>query len=65
MDLIQILAELREEANRLHQAIDAVERLVRDGGKRRGRPPKALSDLAKKMKPLPNVAAAVALARSE
>ena len=40
-----MVAELREEHRVLTQAIEVLELLARGGGKRRGRPPKALSGL--------------------
>ena len=41
MDLLNMLADLRAERQRLEEAILVIERLaVRAGGKRRGRPPK-------------------------
>lgn len=43
MDINQMLAELRAEREQLEEAILALERLVRGGGKRRGRPPKWMS----------------------
>jgi hypothetical protein len=43
MNLVDMLSELREEARRIDDAIIAIERLLRAGGKRRGRPPKWLS----------------------
>jgi hypothetical protein len=41
MDLQKVIAELREEFERIQQAITALERLTE--GKRRGRPLKGLS----------------------
>ena len=43
MDYVKLLSELREESSHILQAIDAIERLVRSNGKRRGRPPKWLA----------------------
>jgi hypothetical protein len=42
MDINQILEQLRAEREQIEAAILALERLVRGGGKRRGRPPKWL-----------------------
>ena len=49
MNLVKMLVELREEANRLNEAINAIERIIRRGGKRRGRPPKWMLDPASKL----------------
>ena len=46
MDLTKVLAQLREELNNLDAAILSLERLQHEG-RRRGRPPKALANLAK------------------
>jgi hypothetical protein len=46
MDLHKVLAELREELANLDAAIGSLERLQQEG-RRRGRPPKALSQLSK------------------
>jgi len=48
MDLLKVLDQLREELAHLDAAISSLERLQLEGGARkRGRPPKALSDLRK------------------
>src|SRR5580704_16738945 len=39
MELLNMLAELREERARIEEAIVVLERLARGQGKRRGRPP--------------------------
>jgi hypothetical protein len=39
MDLLKMMAELREERERIEQSIVVLERLARGHGKRRGRPP--------------------------
>jgi hypothetical protein len=44
MDIIKMIAELRSERERIEQAILVVERLARGQGKRRGRPPKWMSE---------------------
>lgn len=44
MDLRKVLAELRQELQRLDAAILSLERLKKEG-RRRGRPPKLLADL--------------------
>jgi hypothetical protein len=43
MEYAKLIAELRDEAARLQEAIEALERIARGGAKRRGRPPKWLS----------------------
>jgi hypothetical protein len=47
MDLNKVLAQLREELENLDTAILSLERLQRAGYLRRGRPPKALSNLSR------------------
>jgi hypothetical protein len=42
-DLDKAIAELREEFERIQEALAALERLAAGGRKRRGRPPKWLS----------------------
>ena len=44
MDFDALLAQLRTEREMLEEAILALERLARGSGKRRGRPPKWLSE---------------------
>jgi hypothetical protein len=39
MDVLKILAELRQERAQIEEAILAIERLASGRGKRRGRPP--------------------------
>jgi hypothetical protein len=39
MDVMKVLAELRQEHQQLEEAIITLERLARGRGKRRGRPP--------------------------
>jgi hypothetical protein len=39
MDVLKMLAELREERARIEEAIIALERMARGQGNRRGRPP--------------------------
>ena len=46
MDLSKVLAELRQELENLDAAILSLERLQQEG-RRRGRPPKALSEITK------------------
>lgn len=42
MDLSKVLAELRQELERLDAAIVSLERLKEEGRSRRGRPPKTV-----------------------
>src|SRR5260370_8318988 len=44
MDFNALLAQLRTEREMLEEAILAMERLARGSGKRRGRPPKRLTE---------------------
>jgi hypothetical protein len=46
MDIVKMLSDLRSERQRLQEAILAIERLAAGGAKRRGRPPKWMSNLA-------------------
>ena len=39
MDILKMLADLRQESEQLEQVIMALERMARGQGKRRGRPP--------------------------
>lgn len=43
MDIVNMLADLRAERDRLMEAIIVLERLAAGGTKRRGRPPKWLA----------------------
>jgi hypothetical protein len=44
MDIMKMLSELRSERAHLEEAILVLERLARGHGKRRGRPPKWMSE---------------------
>jgi hypothetical protein len=46
MDLYKVLSQLYEELDRLNAAILSLERLQQEG-RRRGRPPKVVSELTK------------------
>jgi hypothetical protein len=46
MDVTKILAELREERQQIEEAILSLERLARGRGRRRGRPPSWMADVA-------------------
>jgi hypothetical protein len=45
MDIVKMLSDLRSERERIQEAILVIERLAAGGGKRRGRPPKWMSNL--------------------
>jgi hypothetical protein len=51
MDVTKILAELREERERIEEAILSLERLARGRGRRRGRPPAWLAAIKKRGRP--------------
>jgi hypothetical protein len=53
MDVSKILAELREERLQIEEAIMSLERLARGRGKRRGRPPGWLTEVAPKRRGRP------------
>ena len=44
MDIAKMISELRAERENIEQAIIALERVARSRGKRRGRPPKWMSE---------------------
>jgi hypothetical protein len=44
MDTTAMLGELRSELDAINETILVLERLVRDQGKRRGRPPKWMAE---------------------
>jgi hypothetical protein len=45
MDLIKMIRELRDERDRIDEAVKSIERLAaKQSGKRRGRPPKWLRE---------------------
>jgi hypothetical protein len=46
MDVTKILTELRSEREQIEEAILSLERLARGRGKRRGRPPSWLAEIA-------------------
>ena len=50
MDVNKILSELREERANINDAIANLERLARGPGKRRGRPPKWLTEAREQTK---------------
>ena len=51
MDVIKMLAELRQEREQIEEAILTLERLARGRGKRRGRPPAWMSALKRRGRP--------------
>jgi hypothetical protein len=51
MDILKILAELRDERDRLEEAILTIERLARGQGRRRGRPPKWMTEQKRRGRP--------------
>ena len=48
MEILKMLAELREEREAVEQAIVVIERLALGHGKRRGRPPLWMASTAKR-----------------
>ena len=48
MDVTKILTELREEREQIEQAILTLEGLARGRGRRRGRPPSWMAEIARK-----------------
>jgi hypothetical protein len=53
MDVNKILAELREERDRIEEAIVALQRVGGSGPKRRGRPPQWMVDARQKAADVP------------
>jgi hypothetical protein len=53
MDLTKVLEELRRELQHLDSAILTLERLQAKSVRRRGRPPKLLSELRRPLRPEP------------
>jgi hypothetical protein len=53
MDVSKILTELRDERQQIEEAILSLERLARGRGKRRGRPPSWMSEVAAKQRGRP------------
>jgi hypothetical protein len=45
MDLMKVLTDLKREREAVEEAIITLERLVRGQGKRRGRPPKWMTEM--------------------
>jgi hypothetical protein len=53
MDVSKILSELRNERQQIEEAILSLERLARGRGRRRGRPPSWMSEIAAKRRGRP------------
>ncbi len=51
MDILKMLADLRQEREQVEEAIVTLERLARGRGKRRGRPPAWMSALKRRGRP--------------
>lgn len=51
MDVLKMLAELRQEREQIEEAILTLERLARGRGRRRGRPPAWMSELKRRGRP--------------
>ncbi len=51
MDVMKILAELRQEREQLEEAIMSLERLARNRGRRRGRPPAWMTEVKRRGRP--------------
>jgi len=51
MDVIKMLADLRQEHEQIEEAILTLERLARGRGRRRGRPPAWMTELKRGGRP--------------
>jgi DNA invertase Pin-like site-specific DNA recombinase len=51
MDVLKMLAELRQEREQIEEAIVTLERLARGRGKRRGRPPAWMAAIKRRGRP--------------
>jgi hypothetical protein len=51
MEIMKMLAELREEREHVEEAIIVLERLARGRGKRRGRPPAWMTNIKRRGRP--------------
>lgn len=51
MDVLKMLAELRQEREQIEEAILTLERLARGRGRRRGRPPAWMTELKRRGRP--------------
>jgi hypothetical protein len=52
MEIVKMLADLREERERIEEAIIALGGLARGRGKRRGRPPASMTNIKRRGRPL-------------
>jgi hypothetical protein len=64
MNLLQIIAELQAERQRIEEAIEALERLAVGNPKRRGRPPLWLKKRAESQGSLPKSSGAIRTTQS-
>jgi len=51
MDVIKMLAELRQEREQIEEAILTLERLAQGRGRRRGRPPAWMTEMKRRGRP--------------
>ena len=51
MDVLKMLADLRQEREQIEEAIITMERLARGRGRRRGRPPTWMSVIKRRGRP--------------
>jgi len=51
MDVLKMLADLRQEREQIEEAIITLERLARGRGRRRGRPPAWMSAMKRRGRP--------------
>lgn len=51
MDILKMLADLRQEREQIEEAILTLERLARGRGRRRGRPPAWMSAIKRRGRP--------------
>ena len=51
MDVVKMLADLRQEREHIEEAILTLERLARGRGKRRGRPPAWMTEIKRRGRP--------------
>ena len=51
MDVVKMLAELRQERLQIEEAIVTLEKLARGRGRRRGRPPAWMTEMKRRGRP--------------
>lgn len=51
MDVLKMLADLRQEREQIEEAIITLERLARGRGRRRGRPPSWMTEAKRRGRP--------------